>query len=301
MKNILNLRTDELERVKNEKCQQKSENFELKDRIKDLEEQLELDQKTIKSKESQLENIKKSNQKLKESKLNEAKESIDEKLEKLSTNLLAKVTNIINEKLSKVDNQVQDLVSIPDKIDENYKSFKDVLAKNQPRDTTITSIREVIKEDHNEKLIQERERKLRAANIIVHGVKEAEIDTEKETRDTEFVNSLFKKIGVDGNFTSIVRLGKVTDDRIRPIKITLENEELKDSIMKRLPNLKNAEEQDFKKISITDDYTVSERNEIRTWVEKAREKNRKEKSDKYTWKVRGTPKNGMSLVKFIKQ
>ena len=71
--------------------------------------------------------------------------------------------------------------------------------------------------------------------------------------------------------------------------------------MKRLRNLKNAEEQDFKKISITDDYTVSERNEIRTWVEKAREKNGKEKSDKYTWKVRGTPKNGMSLVKFIKQ
>ena len=62
--------------------------------------------------------------------------SIDNKLQTFSSNILNDVTALVEEKLSKVGNQVQELVDIPEKINENYKTFKDVLAQNtQPSNT----------------------------------------------------------------------------------------------------------------------------------------------------------------------
>ena len=65
--------------------------------------------------------------------------------------------------------------------------------------------------------------------------------------------------------------------------------------MSRLGRLRGAED-DFKKISVTDDYTVAEREEIRRWVKIANEKNMNG-NEGYLWKVRGTPKSGMRLTR----
>ena len=47
--------------------------------------------------------------------------------------------------------------------------------------------------------------------------------------------------------------------------------------------------------SIRDDYTIQEREMVRKFVNDANEKN---KADNTTeWKVRGTPKNGLRVVK----
>ena len=46
----------------------------------------------------------------------------------------------------------------------------------------------------------------------------------------------------------------------------MKSDDEKERLMSRLSNLKNSEEK-FRKISITDDYTVKEREEIRRWVE----------------------------------
>ena len=56
----------------------------------------------------------------------------------------------------------------------------------------------------------------------------------------------------------------------------------------------------LKRISITDDYTIQEREEIRRFVEKAKEKSSAE-NGKFTLKVRGTPKNGLHLARIAKQ
>ena len=64
--------------------------------------------------------------------------------------------------------------------------------------------------------------------------------------------------------------------------------------MSRLSNLKTAEDQ-YRNISIKDDYTPEERSIIKTWNEKAGELNKAENTTE--WKVRGTPKNGLRLVK----
>ena len=70
----------------------------------------------------------------------------------------------------------------------------------------------------------------------------------------------------------------------------------KDELMSKLGNLKNANNK-FKKINVTDDYTIKERNEIRQWVEKSKEMNNDMQESDFVWKVRGTPKIGMRLVK----
>ena len=57
----------------------------------------------------------------------------------------------------------------------------------------------------------------------------------------------------------------------RLIKLKMKSVSVKDSLMSRLPNLKNAEDR-FNKISVTEDYTVEEREAIRNKVTEARNK-----------------------------
>ena len=47
-----------------------------------------------------------------------------------------------------------------------------------------------------------------------------------------------------------------------------------------------------------EDYTMEERNDIKKWVDKAKEKNQ-DGISKFIWKARGTPKN--RIMKFTKR
>ena len=57
---------------------------------------------------------------------------IDRKLEQFSSNIPSTVTKLVDEKLSLIGEQFQSLVNIPDKINENCKTFKDALTENIP-------------------------------------------------------------------------------------------------------------------------------------------------------------------------
>ena len=55
--------------------------------------------------------------------------------------------------------------------------------------------------------------------------------------------------------------------------------------------LKNTECEQLQQISVTDNYTIEESEEIKRWTEKAKDKNREESHDsKFAWRVRGKPK-----------
>ena len=66
----------------------------------------------------------------------------------------------------------------------------------------------------------------------------------------------------------------------------------------KFKNLKGNEE--YRGISIKEDYTLNERQLIRVYVEQAKALNALEKAKKSTtvYKVRGTPKNGLFLKRF---
>ena len=154
-----------------------------------------------------------------------------------------------------------------------------------------------IRVSRNEEIVQEREREKRSQNLILYGISEV-CDADLKHHDNEFIISFLDKIGVAVRPKQIIRLGKPSDDKIRPIKLVMETDDDKDAVMSRLGNLKNAEEI-FRKVSVRDDYTIEEREMVREWVKKAADKNTAENTQ--SWKVRGTPKKGLRLVKITKQ
>ena len=69
--------------------------------------------------------------------------------------------------------------------------------------------------------------------------------------------------------------------------------------MKNLKNFRG--KTDFAGISITDYYTLSERKMIRDFARKAKEANANGPPDcDFTWRVRGSPKNGIGLKQVMK-
>ena len=109
-------------------------------------------------------------------------------------------------------------------------------------------------------------------------------------------------LGTDVNPESFTRLGKLNEDssetndkkKSRPLRICMKTTTDKETVMRRLSNLKNADER-YKHVSVKDDYTYEEREIIREWQEMANKKNEEENTN--TWRCRGNPKNGMRLVK----
>ena len=101
-------------------------------------------------------------------------------------------------------------------------------------------------------------------------------------------------IGIWLDPKQITRLGIPNTARRRPVKVIMNNSIDKKSIMSRLSNLKNAQPK-YRVLSVRDDYTIEERELIKEYVKEAKDKNDKENTT--NWKVRGTPKNGLRVVK----
>ena len=68
--------------------------------------------------------------------------------------------------------------------------------------------------------------------------------------------------------------------------------------MKNLNLLKGTEDQ-LGKLSVKEDLTMSERVQVKKFVDMAKEKNTNDSP--HHWVVRGTPKNGLRLVKLTRQ
>ena len=107
-------------------------------------------------------------------------------------------------------------------------------------------------ENRNEQLVQERERRKRSTNTILHGVRV--VDKNEESNDKVFVTALLETIGISIKQESIIRLGKPDPNKNRPIKLRMNSVSEKKKVMSRLPNLNNAEYR-LKKMNVTDDYT----------------------------------------------
>ena len=255
-----------------------------------------------------------------ESKINEQHQEIVTQQEKFNQagnpdyEAVLKLENEMRKKLEKVGNVIKE--SLLQQVRENNKkmeeklnqvitenkSYADTLKKNlserhNQSNAGCSDFRSIIKENKNDELITERERQLRATNIIIHGVGE-EIENGKE-KDEEFVTAFLGKLGIESKSSLNVRLGNFDPNKTRPLKLKMSSEAEKENIMSRLPNLKNAEDR-FRKVSVTEDYTVEERKEIKKYVEKAKEQNRNETRG-IIWKVHGTPKNGLEIKQFPKR
>ena len=155
-------------------------------------------------------------------------------------------------------------------------------------------IHEVTNDEKVEKLEQEK----RLQNFIIHGADEIG-DTEEETiaNDNWYIKDILKKLRVQEEPESIIRLGKANETKKRVMKISMKTKVAKEKVMGSLGRLKGTEEE-FGKISVTDDYTALEREKIREYSIKAKEQGKKDPTRFF--KVRGDPKNGLRIISYKK-
>ena len=157
-------------------------------------------------------------------------------------------------------------------------------------------LRKIMQDAKNDDKVEESEQAKRAPNFIIHGAEEFGDDEESMKKlDNEYIGDILKHLGLAAKPDSVIRIGDPKKSNSRPIKVTMKTKVDKQSVMSRLNRLKGTEET-FGKISITDDFTQSEREMIKNWSTKAKAKSTADKE--YVYKVRGDPKNGMRLVRF---
>lgn len=306
--NTLKNKIFEVERITEERSKLKSENIYLKKRIMSVVEELESLQKQVISKDNQLKNTN-SKSKIKEPQaelfLNETQNigvlpnqiwpSQKKNYQILDDNGIQELTKtIITSVIEKIDEKVSMTIESKIKGLVNPQELKKLSIKGGEH-TATTNIRNITKVDKFEQIIHEKERNSRSRNIIVHGLQENDGDEETK-KDENLIKEIFEIIGAEHIPESVTRLGGSQPQRTRPVKLEMKSKIEKDNVMSKLSNLKNAVEH-IKKIHITDDYTLQERREIQNWVRKAKERNQYEGKE-CIWKVRGTPKDGMRLVKF---
>ena len=130
---------------------------------------------------------------------------------------------------------------------------------------------------------------MKKKNVIIHGIEE------DEGTDEEKLNEIFRTTNLIYNPTSMFRLGTKSTNKIRPIMLRMKTISDKEEFMSKLWMLKHAKMQ-YKKLSITHDYTQEERMVIKDFVEEAKKRNLSGTKG-FKWKVRGTPRQGMRLIK----
>ena len=92
--------------------------------------------------------------------------------------------------------------------------------------------------------------------------------------DSDFVENLIDDLRVKVEVKYITRLGSSKSGKVRPIKVVFANEKEKESGIGSLSALKDY--QQYKKISIMEDFTFEERKLIKFWADKVTAKNSKE-------------------------
>ena len=172
-------------------------------------------------------------------------------------------------------------------------TYANIVGESQS-DSTPASFRAIMMATKNEELAEEAEKKRRECNLIIHGKEENGDD------DKLFVQNLNKQISVGSvKINQIMRVGEIKANKIRPLKVVLSSPDEKNKVLYSMKNLKGNEL--YKGISVTDDYTINEREMIREFVKKAKKENEMENKDSnYIWRVRGCPKNGLTIKRLTK-
>ena len=266
----------------------KKDNENLNERL--TERETELDETLQKLADSDCPNAEKNKNK---SLIEKIEISIQNRFDVLQQDLKILIDEKINDKSNNVGNvSYASAITYEGNKDGNTQQQKINQMKNATED-----FRTIMMSTRNEELAEEREKKLRSCNIIIHGSDE---NNPEKPDDNFFVNNMFLRIGLDDiSPKSIVRLGNSAQNTKRPIKVILQSEREKEKVMSNLFNLKGKNM--YKGISVTEDYTISERQMIKNFTSKGKERNSAESDNTdYVWKVCGTPKNGLVLKRFKK-
>jgi len=194
--------------------------------------------------------------------------------------------SFLSEKIKEIEVKTRELIK------EELRTATQSLEASKPtyaqiahnNDKQIITIQNQIQDNEREKIDIES----RKCNIIMHGIQEDKDETEEEGRredDKEVKELLTNVFNIKEEHTRNIkttheRIGN-KGDKCRPLKVTFFDERQKIRLMNNLYRLKNVHGY---RISITEDYTKSERMKIKQKCIKARKLNEENNGkEKYDW------------------
>lgn len=136
-------------------------------------------------------------------------------------------------------------------------------------------------------MTEEKDKQKRKLNLIIHNLPESASDDSQQRKhdDEHGVADIFKNVlQVTPNISNVVRLGKRGnkkgengEDKVRLLKVTVETEKEKGNILRNAVKLRNDRLPDYqRKIFITPDLTLKEREENKALRAKLSELNKSE-------------------------
>ena len=287
------LKDSELQREKDERKKHHTDRRRFKEKLEDTQKEmaeLEIKHKNQADIIQNLRSKEKSNADSTRDKgiVDSAGDTIESKFQAFTTDIITKVTELMDKKFESINTTVT-----------NSSEPNHPQSMVQPQERIPDAMKKAMRDAKNDDKIEESDIDRRKKNIIIHGAEEIGIDVDEiKTEDSKFVKAILQKLEVVCEPKSITRLGEPNDKKMRPIKITMKSVEDKSKVMKNLRHLKGTENE-FGRLSVKDDYTNTEREEIKSWVQKAKDKSANDADRIY--KVRGDPKNGLRLVSFPRQ
>ena len=161
-------------------------------------------------------------------------------------------------------------------------SWADIVSKEEAEKEMDDKIAKRLKEKDEE----EKARKDRMKNIIVHGIDEAEgIDPlKRRASDIKEIQNILKDFCEvelkDEDIVKSMRLGKYDQTKKWPILITVKTEDKKKEIFQNLHKLRNTPNN----ISVAHDLTKNQREELQELIKEARKKEENDQSGNFMYR-----------------
>ena len=228
---------------------------------------------------------------------NEILSSLKSMLDNKVTQMESKIEKAIEKKL---EDKMAAITRLDDKIKDSGVDGNDGEKVSYAKVLQLPEeVRRVMQETRNDEKIEKNEQEKRTQNFIIHGAEEIGSSAEEvKKNDDQYLKDILKRLGVKATAESVTRLGQPNDRKMRTLKIIMKTEKDKEEVMANLRKLKGTEEE-FGKISVTPDYSSTEREKIREYAAKAKAQGEQDPTRVY--KVRGDPKNGLRVISFEKK
>jgi hypothetical protein len=170
---------------------------------------------------------------------------------------------------------------------------------------TVNDKMKQVEEQIKETAEEERRREERINNIVIHRLEESQEETgeQRMTEDKATVLELFRdvlKVNCEGkDIRKMFRMGKTNEsNKTRPLLVEFRDRAIKNEVMESLGKLRAAEDK-YTRISVAHDMTEGERQRCRSLVKESKEKQNKEETGEWIYKVKGWP-GSMKIVKIKK-
>jgi len=246
--------------------------------------------------------------------LKEQHRVMDDTLLKVKEDMISRIKEVQGQ----AENQRRQIVEVKEKVvtkeelDKAFVQQTERLTENNKPESFADIVKQQLEEQmghYNESLqhvqtsieetrvksLEERDKENRVRNVIIYRAPESQETRfdERQKADRDFCKKLITE-GLDLEFRDddiqkTIRLGKKDEDTTirRPLLVEFRSRMQKNEIMESLNKLKNVEAV-YKQLSIAHDMTQRERDQCRTLVEEAKQKEAQETGN-YIYRVRGQP------------